>query len=802
MNKEKLCQVALPLPILKTFSYSLPENTKEIKEGTRVIVPFAGRTLIGYVVDQIPEEVEKVKPISQLLDEEPFFTKELFTFLKELANFYLAPIGIILKNAYPSSLDPHLRKRYLLISNEINNTLNDPPVLKLIDELKEGSKSYLTLKSKLGKSVDRAIAKSLSLELIESIEYFEIVRRRISSDRIAVLKEFDEILSEENKQGLTKYHLNIIEAIKKSIEPFPKAKDIAKEAKSPYHYIQDLEKLGFIELFDMLPKKMPIKKSNIILNNEQKKAFDTIFQYLNKNIHKTFLIFGITGSGKTEIYLNLIEEAIKNGGRAIYLVPEISLASYLSKRLLERFGSDVSILHSSMNEKERARQYLRMKRGDAKVVIGPRSALFSPFENIKLIVVDEEHDSSYRQVEHPFYNARDMAILRGSLLKCPVVLGSATPSVESFYNSLETKKFELLTLKERVKGAILPEVEIVDMRKVFTETKTKTVLSPSLIKKIEKCLDRNEQIVILRNRLGYSTFILCRECGRSVKCSFCDISLTYHKRKNEMKCHLCGRRESVPQKCPNCGSTSIHFLGEGTEKIEDLLSQRFPQSQIGRMDRDNIVSSKDYEKLWSDFETKRIDILVGTQMIAKGYHNPQVTLVGIISADFILSLPDFRSSERTFQLITQAAGRAGRGELSGKVVVQSFFPEHYAVVSACAQDYEQFYRAEIKYRKLAQYPPITALGKIEIKEKKEENVIDKSLKIKFYLQNKWKESIKFLGPNPAPIAKIENKYRYQIFVKTESRTKLHSVFEDFINSQFSNDIGKTVFADIDPATLM
>lgn len=801
MKNERLCQVALPLPIWKTFSYSIPENIGEIEEGTRVIVPLAGRNVIGYITVGQGEKVEKVKPIYQVLDEKPFFNSELFSFLKELAAYYLAPLGILLKSSYPSGLDPQLKKRYWLVHQDIEDE-KDSLVLKLIDELKDGSKSYLTLKSKLGKDADRAIAKSLSLGLIESLEHFEMAKRRISSDRIAVLKDLEKIENDLKKTDFTKYHLKIIEAIKKSKEPFPKVQDIAKEAKSPYHYIQDLEKLGFIEFFDMLPKKLPIKKSNIVLNSDQKKAFETIFPYLNKNIHKTFLIFGITGSGKTEIYLNLIEEVIKFGGRAIYLVPEISLASYLSKRLLERFGSDVSILHSSMNEKERARQYLRMKRGDAKVVIGPRSALFSPFENIKLIVVDEEHDSSYRQVEHPFYNARDMAILRGSLLKCPVVLGSATPSVESFYNALETKKFELITLKERVQGAILPKVEIVDMRKVFVETKTKTVISPFLEEEIRKCLEKKEQTVILRNRLGYSTFILCRECGRSIKCTSCDISLTHHKKRNEMKCHLCGKRESVPQKCPNCGSSSIHFLGEGTEKIEDILFQKFPQNKIGRMDRDIIVSAKDYEKVWSDFENKRIDILVGTQMIAKGYHNPQVTLVGIISADFILSLPDFRSSERTFQLITQAAGRAGRGELTGKVVVQSFFPEHYAVISACAQDYEQFYKGEIKYRKMAMYPPISALGRIEVKEKKEENAIQKSLKIKLYLTNKWKETVRILGPNPAPIAKIENKFRYQIFVKTESRTKLHSVFEDFINSEFSKRIGKTVFVDVDPATLM
>lgn len=801
MNSNKLCVVALPLPLRKFFTYALPDDYTSVSVGTRVLIPFGNRTLLGYTVDEEPEKVDNIKKVISILDESPFFNKELYFFLKELSKYYLAPFGIILKNSYTSALDPHIRKRYSLVSQSLSYT-DDIQLLRLIEELKNGSKSYSTLKTKFGKESDKLLSKGLAMGLIESFEYFEMVRRRINLDRIAVLKDFQEIEKDGESKGLSKYHLKIIEALKKSNEPFPKAIEIAKITKSPHHYIQDLEKMGYIELFDMLPKKLPVKPSNIILNRDQREAFEKISVYLKKNEHKTFLIFGITGSGKTEIYLNLIKEVLSQGGKAIYLVPEISLASYLSKRLLERFGSSVSILHSGLTEKERVRQYLRMKSNDAKVVIGPRTALFSPLENIKLIVVDEEHDSSYRQVDHPFYNARDMAILRGSLLKCPVVLGSATPSIESFYNAVETKKFELLTLKERVQGAVLPEVEIVDMRKVYKQTKTKTPISPLLEEEIKKALLKNEQIVILRNRLGYSTFILCRECGRTIKCSSCDISLTYHNKRNELKCHICGRREKIPLKCPNCSSESLHFLGEGTEKIEEILQQKFQNSKIGRVDRDIITSSKEYEKVWSDFENKKIDVLVGTQMIAKGYHNPQVTLAGIISADFILSLPDFRSSERTFQLITQTAGRAGRGGLKGKVIIQSFFPEHYAVISASKQDYEQFYSGEIKYRKMAGYPPVMALGRIEVREKKEEKSLQKAKKIKDFLKTKWNQNCRILGPNPAPISRIENKYRYQIFIKATTRNRLHDIIEEFINSDFSKEIGKTIFTDVDPATLL
>ncbi|MCX7829618.1 MAG: DEAD/DEAH box helicase family protein, partial [Acidobacteria bacterium] len=362
MSRSDLCRVALPIPLRKFFTYALPETCPQLTSGTRVLVSFGSRSLIGYVVDNEGEDVGKIKTISTILDEEPFFNNELFSFLKQLSDYYLAPLGVILKNAYPSGLDPQLKKRYMLAS-DVDYNKNDALLAKLVEELKEGSKSYTTLKSRFGKETDIIISKSLSSGIIESLEYIEMTRRRIASDRIAVLKDFKEIETDGEETGLTKYHLKIIEALKNSSEPFPKAIDIAKISKSPHHYIQDLESLGFIELFDMLPKRLPVKKSSIILNKDQKDACEKIALALNKKEHKTFLIFGITGSGKTEIYLNLIEKVIERGGRAIYLVPEISLASYLSKRLLERFGSNVSILHSSLTEKERVRQYLRMKKG-------------------------------------------------------------------------------------------------------------------------------------------------------------------------------------------------------------------------------------------------------------------------------------------------------------------------------------------------------------------------------------------------------------------------------------------------------
>ena len=416
--------------------------------------------------------------------------------------------------------------------------------------------------------------------------------------------------------------------------------------------------------------------------------------------------------------------------------------------------------------------------------------------------MDEEHDSSFRQADHPFYNARDMAILRASLMDAVVVLGSATPSVESYYNATEGAKYGLEVLSERVTGASLPEVEVVDMRKVYEETKEKRIISPRLEEQIEETLKKNEQVVILRNRLGYSTFALCRKCGRTVKCDACDIALTYHRKRNQMKCHFCGKTAAPPKECPHCGSDILQFLGEGTEKVEEWLSKRFPSAKVDRMDRDAVVSAKDYDRLWSDFEEHRIDVLVGTQMVAKGYHNPAITLVGIISADFILGIPDYRSSERAFDLITQAAGRSGRGDLSGRVVIQSFFPDHYAVISASKQDYGMFYNEEIKYRKALGYPPVMALGRVEIRHRNADKALEIAGACREVLANAAGGYARILGPNQAPIARLENYYRYHILIKTKTRSRLRSILEAVLNSPLEKHVGGEIFLDVDPASLV
>ena len=801
-NRDSLVRVVLPIPLKKAFTYRLPEGMPRVLPGSRVIVPFGSRKLIGFAIEGEGENVPGIREVHSVLDEEPLYPPELFAFLKSLADYYLAPLGLILKSGYPSSLDPTQRRSYRLVDPGISPETGGAAV-ELVSVLKEGGKSYATLKTIFRDDTDRLISAAIFKGLVDVTEHFAEVRRRVGGDRIALILSSDEALKKAEELDLPKGHGKALELILGSeTSGFPTVRDIAKAARTPEYTVQELEKLGFIELFDMMPEKLAGRPSGLELTEAQQEIFESVRKTVAEGKHRTVLLHGITGSGKTEVYLRLFEEVLASGGTGIYLVPEISLASYLSRRLIERFGSEVAILHSAFIDKERSRQWLRMKKGSARIVIGPRSVLFAPLSGVKLIVVDEEHDSSFRQADHPFYNARDMAILRASLMDAVVVLGSATPSVESYYNATEGAKYGLEVLSERVTGASLPEVEVVDMRKVYEETKEKRIISPRLEEQIEETLKKNEQVVILRNRLGYSTFALCRKCGRTGKCDACDIALTYHRKRNQMKCHFCGKTAAPPKECPDCGSDILQFLGEGTEKVEEWLSKRFPCAKVDRMDRDAVVSAKDYDRLWSDFEEHRIDVLVGTQMVAKGYHNPAITLVGIISADFILGIPDYRSSERAFDLITQAAGRSGRGDLSGRVVIQSFFPDHYAVISASKQDYGMFYNEEIKYRKALGYPPVMALGRVEIRHRNADKALEIAGACREVLANAAGGYARILGPNQAPIARLENYYRYHILIKTKTRSRLRSILEAVLNSPLEKHVGGEIFLDVDPVSLV
>jgi primosomal protein N' (replication factor Y) len=497
-----------------------------------------------------------------------------------------------------------------------------------------------------------------------------------------------------------------------------------------------------------------------------------------------------------------MEEALASGGTALYLVPEISLASFLARGLIERFGSAVAILHSSMTEHERVRQWLRVARGGARVVIGPRSALFAPLPDLRLVVVDEEHDGSYKQQDFPRYHARDMAVIRAMLAGVPVVLGSATPSVESYYNATEVGKYSLLTLPERTGTAVLPPVQVVDMREEFRATGAKTTLSRALAGALQEELAQGRQAVLLRNRLGYATFVLCRQCGRTIQCEACAVAMTFHRKASHLKCHYCGRQIPIPQQCPFCGGEILQFLGEGTEKVEEAVAQALPGVRVARMDRDAVRTARAFDTLWRDFEAGRISVMAGTQMVAKGHDIPNVTLVGILSADFLLGLPDFRAAERTFQLITQAAGRAGRGRLPGRVVLQSFHPEHYAVQAATTHDFVSFYEKDIRYRKTVGYPPSAALARIEFRHADPAKVENLSRQAERHLRASADREVRLLGPVDPPIPRLEGRYRKHILLRSRERRRLQTLLAGLLEGPLGPHSGRDMLVEVDPYVLM
>jgi primosomal protein N' (replication factor Y) len=471
------------------------------------------------------------------------------------------------------------------------------------------------------------------------------------------------------------------------------------------------------------------------------------------------------------VYLYAIEAAIAMGRGALLLVPEIALTPAMAGQFFSRFGDRVAILHSAFTDAERSEQWRRIRSGAAGVVVGTRSGVFAPVRNLGLIIVDEEHDGSYKQEETPRYNGRDVAIVRGQGAGACVVIGSATPSMESRYNA-ERGKYTLLELPNRIEERPLPQVELIDMRQEFLETRKQATFSRRLVEAIAHRLDNGEQTIVLLNRRGFSSFVVCRACGERIQCANCSVTLTFHRRDRRLLCHYCSYAEKVPSLCPKCQSEHIYFLGVGSEKVEDELHQQFPTARIARLDRDTVSGKREYETILHGFREGSYDILVGTQMIAKGHDIPNVTLVGVVSADVGLGMPDFRAAERTFQLLTQVAGRAGRGALPGIVLVQTINPDHYAVRLSALQDYQAFYEKELNFRRFMHYPPFTAMANLLVRSDKQEAALCMSTELGTYLTPP-PEQIKVIGPAEAPVLRLKTEFRYQILIKAVSRKALN-----------------------------
>lgn len=534
------------------------------------------------------------------------------------------------------------------------------------------------------------------------------------------------------------------------------------------------------------------------LNEEQARVLERINACINQPEHKVFLLHGITGSGKTEVYLQAVENVLKRGKSAIMLVPEIALTPQTVERFMSRFGGEVAVFHSKMLESVRFNEWMRIKEGEASVVVGPRSAVFSPFENPGIFIVDEEHEVCYKQDDVPRYHAREVAIERARAKGVPVILGSATPSVESYYKALKGE-YVLLKMTMRVEERDLPKVKIVDMRMEFETRVGQKVISRVLEEALKNDIAKQQQALVFLNRRGFSTFVLCGKCGYLLKCSKCDSPMVFHQGKKELLCHYCNRTLSPPVRCPSCGRDTLMYKGTGTEKIELELKKILPGVRLARMDSDTMSKRGSHDRILRDFKEHKIDIIVGTQMITKGLDFPKVTQVGVVSADANLNLPDFRACERTFNLITQVAGRAGRGDVSGEVIVQTYTPEHYAIRLAAKHDYVNFFEREIASRRELNFPPFVNLVKITVRSRNEDKVIEYAEKTAKILQKKIPD-LKMLGPAPAHMTKLRGYYRWNILIKAEGRVNIVRYLREALKG-FRKGGGVFIAVDVDPMSL-
>jgi primosomal protein N' (replication factor Y) len=541
------------------------------------------------------------------------------------------------------------------------------------------------------------------------------------------------------------------------------------------------------------------------LNAEQESALKLVRARFELGEFGVLLLHGVTGSGKTEVYMRAVQETLARGKTAIILVPEIALTLWIGRQCRAWFGArfeGVAVLHSALSDVERAREWWRVRNGEARVVVGTRSAIFAPLDNLGLIIVDEEQESSYKQEETPRYHGRDVAIVRAKMENAAALLGSATPSLETYHHA-RSGKYELLTLASRVEKRAMASVEIVDLREDFAKTHQTSPISAALHAGIAECLAQKTQALVLINRRGYSWSVLCRSCGASVQCENCSISMTHHKQRNRLECHYCGSLKPIPKQCPKCQSKYVYFFGEGSEHLEERLRKEFPGARIARLDRDTARTKRQYQETLGAFAGGALDILVGTQMLAKGHDFQRVTLVGVVSADSSLSLPDFRAAERTFQLLTQVAGRAGRGDLPGRVLIQTFYPEHYAIQDAVKQDYPAFYERETQFRRVMAYPPFTSLANVIVRDTDLEKAIRWSRQLSEYFSPHDGKGLRILGPAAAPLARLKREHRFQFLLKSPRRSLLAKVLGGAMTYLELKGIPETaVLVDMDPLSLM
>ena len=799
------CDVSLPVPLDQPFTYALPETLRHrVRAGSRVVVPFGPRKLTGVILrchDEPPAVA--TREALRLIDAEPVLGAELLALGRWIAGYYCAPLGDVLRGMLPLASEIRRGKIWSLTDagrdaarQLLLDSAPDDPVAQILRMLERRPLSAAYL------------AKSLPLadKAVRSLERKGfIVAEQVQTERDP-LRAPAERLRVELAGAAGERKLNKPEReLRAFLELHPGShnlKDLEDAVKNASLAARSLARKGLVSLKpETAAMAAGTMRAPHTLNAAQQAAFERIREAIHARQFATFLLHGVTGSGKTEVYLKAIEEALERGRSALLLVPEIALTPAMAGQFFSRFGDRVAILHSAFTDVERTEQWRRIRSGAASVVVGTRSGVFAPVRNLGLIVVDEEHDGSYKQEETPRYNGRDVAVVRAQAEGACVVLGSATPSLESRYNA-ERGKYTLLELPGRIEERPMPTVALIDMRQEFLETRQQATFSRKLLEAIGGRLENGEQTIVLLNRRGFSSFLACRSCGKRVECINCSVTLTFHKRDRRLLCHYCGYAAKVPGVCPECASEHIYFLGVGSERVEEELHRAFPAARIARLDRDTVTGKRHYETILHDFREGHYDVLVGTQMIAKGHDIPNVTLVGVVSADVGLSMPDFRAAERTFQLLTQVAGRAGRGNVPGMVLIQTINPDHYAVRMAAAQDYQEFYEKELSFRRMMHYPPFSAMANVLVRSEKKEMAMRMSAELGLLLAPP-PEKLRVLGPAEAPVPRLKNEYRYQFLIKAASRKTLNELLQRIRVFARESKWGATALViDVDPLSLM
>ena len=825
-------ELVFPLPFRNTFTYSVPKSLEPLaKPGVRAVAPFGKRVLTGFIVATSSSTVvqEKIKPVDDILDSKPIFTEKSFEFYKWLADYYLSSLGEALKLAVPYGLDVESKRKILsdtdfalkLLDKENDKNSLKSKILKVLSERGEINFSHLQrlVQKKNIYSTLSSLEKQGAVTILNELAGAKVKIKKAKFVKLAkpigeIYSHFPEIERKSPKQ------ISILLFLSKHKGESVPLGFLLEKTESPKSSVDGLVKRGLTKVFEKEVSRDYVeayteKKVEFHLTEKQQKIIDEITVSIEEEKFKAFLLHGVTGSGKTQVYIELTKKVLQQNKSALILVPEISLTPQITSRFYNNFGNEVSVLHSRMSLGERYDSWRKILNGKSRVVIGARSALFAPLNNIGVIVVDEEHDASYKQFDSvPKYNARDSAVILVQYHKCPVVLGSATPSIESMYNA-KTGKYKLLELQERIDNAKLPKIHLINISSLPAgqsgerkKKKMEHIFSKFLLDEIEVRLKKKEGIIILQNRRGFSTQIYCEDCGELEICDNCSVPLVYHINQNILKCHYCGFTKEVPKVCRNCGSYSLKYFGTGTERIEDEIEFYFPQAKVKRVDSDSISKKSSLSKILMEFGKGEVDILVGTQMVSKGLDFPRLTLVGVISAETTLWLPDFRADERTFQLLTQVSGRAGRSKVEGEVVIQTFNEKSFTLQKVLLNDYTGFYEREITSRQRMDYPPFTRICLIETKDT--DNDKAKGAAVDFHKELiAYKKYLQITPVSAALIARLKGQYRYHILVKSSKekdpgggilRKAVLDSFIEFNRKSRFRDV-KLIF-DVDPQSVM